>query len=92
MRKVSSSKNSHASVLKTCQKKKIHSVSGQKDFRLMPCEIVISEDIFKSTPEYQLTCNKDVKYLLEPKKKGWILQKPSLTQNDNSDPDPFAKD
>ena len=58
----------------------------------MPCEIVISEDIFKSTPEYQLTCNKDVKYLLEPKKKGWILQKPSLTQNDNSDPDPFAKD
>lgn len=49
--------------------RKLHSVSSQKDFRFMPCKIVISEDIFKSTPEYQLTYNKDLlKYLLEPKR------------------------
>lgn len=76
MRKVSNSKNSQASVLKMYKKNKIqqfHSVSGQKDSRLAPREIVVSEDIFKSAPEYQLICNKDVKYLLDPKKKGWIL-------------------
>lgn len=55
---------------------------------------MISEDILKSTPVYQFTYNRDVvKYLLEPKAWEWgTLQKPNLTQNDKSDPDPFAKE
>lgn len=58
-------------------KKILFSVRSERYFGLTPCNTVISEDIFKSTPVYQLTCKRDVvKYLLEPAPKKGFYRNP----------------
>ena len=94
MRKASIFKNSGTPVLKKCKENSIQ-CQVRKVFRAHTSEIGISADIFKFTPVYWFIYNRDVvKYLLEPKDgEGWRdFRETQYDMNDNSDPDPFAKE